>query len=149
METLERFQQNQRVIEDFASRTLAAIPCEFGRLVHISTLRDLASGQYRHEGLAIIYSETAVHHALAYCHEQLFCRILEMPLERQEQDLARCLAGMEGPTNETAARWLELESYRLLIPLGISDYLRDLFCSNMRALLGLLAAQRVNPEPGA
>lgn len=149
METLERFQQNQRVIEDFASRTLAAIPGEFGRLVYIATLRDLASGQYRHEGLAVIYSEAAVHHALSYCHEQLFCRILEMPLERQEQDLEDCLSGMEGPVNGTAARWLELESYRLLIPLGISDYLRDLFCSNMRALLGLLAAKNVNSEPAA
>jgi hypothetical protein len=149
METLERFQQNQRVIEDFASRTLAAIPNEYGRLVHVSTLRDLASGQYRHEGLARVYSEPVVHDALAYCHEELFAKILESPLERQEPDLRACLSAMEGPVEETAVRWLELESYRLLIPMGIPVYMRDLFCSNLRALLALLADRRSNWEPAA
>ncbi len=144
MESLERFQQNRRVIEDFTARTLAAIPTEMGRLLHVSMLRDLATGRYRHDGLAEIHSEAAVHEAIAYCHEELLGRILEMPLERQEWDLRMCLSGLGGSAGEIAARWWEGEFYRLLIPLGAQSYLRDLFCSNVRILLRLIAAEKAN-----
>lgn len=144
METLDQFQQNQRVIEDFTSRTLAAIPSDLGRLLYLSTLRDLASGRYRHEGLAAVYSELAVHQALAYCHQELFARILEKPLESLEWDLRVCLSALEGRFGEIAGRWLEMEFYRLLVPSGVPVYLRDLFCSNLRVLLGLLVEEHAN-----
>ena len=93
MESLERFHQSQRVIDDFTSTTLAAIPSDFGRLVHIATLRDLISGQYKHEGLEALYSAPAVHEALYYCHEEIFQKILEIPLERQERLLRSFFGG--------------------------------------------------------
>lgn len=149
MEALEQLQQNQRVIQDFTSRTLAAIPTDIGRLVHVSTLRDLSSGCYRHEGLASVYPELAVHQALAYCHKELFAKILETPLEQMEWDLRVCLSGFEGHHGEIAARWLEMGFYRVLVPLGEPAYLRDLFCSNLRVLLGLLVEERTNLVPAA
>ena len=149
MESLERFQQNQRVIEDFTSCTLAAISSVYGRLLHVAWLRDLATGLYRHEGLAALYSEPAVHQSLSFCHEELFLRILETPLERQEWDLRLCLSGMEGNFGEIAARWLELEFYRLLVPLDVPVYLRDLFSSNQRTLLGLIVEDCSSLEPAA
>ena len=147
METLERFQQNQRVIEDFSARTLAAIPSDYGRLLYVASLRDLASGRYRHEGLAAIYPEGAVQQALTHCHEELFARILEAPLEQQEWDLRSCLSALEGDLGEIVARWRELESYRLLLPTGMPNYLQELFCSNLRALLGLLLEERATVSP--
>ena len=149
METLERFQQNRRVIEDFTSQTLAAIPCDYGRLLYIASLRDLANGRYRHEGLSAIYPEEAVQQALAHCHEELFAKILETSLERQEWDLRSCLGTLEGEFWGVAARWQKLEFYRVLLPTGATAYLRDLFCSNMRALLGLLAEEHASWEPAA
>jgi hypothetical protein len=149
METLDEFQQNQRVIEDFTSRTLAAIPSDLGRLLHVSTLRDLASGRYRHEGLAAVYPEFSVHQALACCHQELFAKILETPLESLEWDLRVCLSALEGRCGEIAARWLEMEFYRLLVPSGVPVYLRDLFCSNLRVVLGLLVEERTNLVPAA
>ena len=149
METLERFQQNERLIEDFTSRTLAAIPGNMGRLLHVSLLRDPATGQYRHDGLAALYSEAAVHQALSYCHEELFSKVLETPLESQEWDLRVCLAGMEGNLSEIAARWIELEYYRLMVPLGVPTYLRDLFQSNLRTLLELMAVNSPSLESTA
>lgn len=141
MESWERFEFNQSLIDDFSSRTLAAIPSDFGRLIHIAFLRDLVTGTYRHEGLEAIYSAAAVNEALQFCHEQSFRKLLEMPLELQESDLRDCLAGMEVDPGEIASRWLEIEFYRLLMPLGMPDYLRDLFCSNFRALLELVATE--------
>jgi hypothetical protein len=144
MESLEKFQRNRRVIEDFTARTLAVIPTEMGRLLHVAMLRDLATGHYRHDGLAEIYSQAAVHEAIAYCHEELLERTLEMPIERQEWDLKMCLSGLGASASEIAARWSEGEFYRLLIPLGAEPYLRDLFCSNVRILLRLIAAESAN-----
>jgi hypothetical protein len=45
---------------------------------------------------------------------------------------------MEGEPDQIAARWLELEFYRMLMPFGVPEYLRDLFCANLRALLELV-----------
>ena len=68
VEDLVQFQQNRRVIEDFTARTLAVISTDYGRLFYVASLRDLASGRYRHEGLMALYSEAAVQQALAHCH---------------------------------------------------------------------------------
>jgi hypothetical protein len=149
MESLEQFQQNRRVIEDFTSRTLAAISCEFGRLVYVAMLRDLATGRYRHQGLEALYSDESVHQALNFCHEELLQRVLETPLEEQQRDLERCFSGMDAPAENVAARWLEGEFYRLLVPLGAPSYLRDLFCSNLRILLGLTVAEAASSPRAA
>ncbi|HEV2289747.1 MAG TPA: hypothetical protein VGR81_12425 [Candidatus Acidoferrales bacterium] len=105
----------------------------------MATLRDLATGRYRHEGLEKIYSEGSVNQALGVCHEELFEKNLETSLERQSGELRNCLEGFGEPVKEIAARWQEHEFYRLLIPSGVPGYLRDLFCSNQSALLALIA----------
>jgi hypothetical protein len=149
VETLERFAQNKRVIEEFASQSLVNIPSELGRLMYVAMLRNVSSGRYRHPGLEGSYSEPAVHQALLYCHEELFEKFLELTLEQQEWDLRKGLAAMDAPLDEIAARWLEVEFFRLLVPLGMPAYLRDLFHSNMRLLLGLIVADRAMLQPVA
>ena len=149
MEALDEFQQNHRVIEDFASTTLAGIPGDLCRLLHLATLRDMATGRYRHAGLEAIYSEPAVHQALWLCHQELFERILETSLERQEVELRKCLEVLGAPTGEIAERWQEHEFYRFLIPSGVPSYLRELFCSNLGVLLRLITEESTNPLPNA
>lgn len=50
MEMMTQLQQNRRIIHDFASTTLAAIPGMFARLTYVASLRDLSSGAYEEEG---------------------------------------------------------------------------------------------------
>ncbi|MBZ5703004.1 MAG: hypothetical protein LAN84_14310 [Acidobacteriia bacterium] len=138
MEILTQLQQNRRIIHDFAATTLAAIPGFFARLTYVASLRDLSSGNYEHAGLEVLYPQEAVQQALRQCHEELFERILEMPLEAQEKDLRACLSGMESGLCSTVEHWQSLESYRILIPEAAPDYLKTLFCSNLRALLEIL-----------
>ena len=87
MPALTKLQQNRRVVQDFTVNSLAGIPGPFARLVYLASLRDLSSGRYEHQGLVALYPEEAVQQALELCHEQIFERILEMPLEKQLEDL--------------------------------------------------------------
>jgi hypothetical protein len=138
MKTITQLQQNRRIIQDFTLTTLAGIPGEFGRLTYMASLRDLSSGKYEHAGLQALYPGEAVQQALELCHEQIFERVLETPLERQEADLKECLERMPGGLASTVSHWRRLEAYRVLMPESAPGYLKELFCSNLRALLELL-----------
>ncbi len=142
MESLEQFQQNSRIIQDFTATTLASIPSEFARLLYVSSLRDLSSGRYDHAGLAAMYPPEAVQQAMGTCHAELFLRILESPLEEQERDLRFCLSHMESDSlQKTVRRWAQMEVYRVLVPDRVPEYLRELFLSNVRLLLELLDSE--------
>jgi hypothetical protein len=133
-----QLEQNRHIIHDFAVNTLAVIPNDFGRLTYISSLRDLSTGCYEHAGLAALYPTEAIQPALKQCHEEIFQRILETPLVLQEGDLRSCLEGMDGPLSDTISHWRQMEAYRVLMPEDSPDYLKELFCSNLRALLEIL-----------
>jgi hypothetical protein len=138
MRALTQLQQNRRIVQDFTVTTLAAIPSLYGRLTYLASLRDLSSGRYEHAGLAALYPDEGIQGALQLCHEQIFERILENPLEQQELDLRNCFGSMEGDLATTVEHWRRMEAYRMLLPEEAAGYLRDLFCSNLRALLEIL-----------
>jgi hypothetical protein len=141
MKTLTQLQQNRRIIQDFTMNTLACIPGLFSRLAYVASLRDLSSGRYEHAGLAAVYPETAVQQALELCHEQVFEKILESPLADQSDDLRACLEAMRDGRDATVGHWLRMEAYRVLLPENAPDYLKNLFCSNLRALLEISQAE--------
>ncbi|HUI74023.1 MAG TPA: hypothetical protein VLX32_03715 [Candidatus Acidoferrum sp.] len=139
----------RRIVEDFSLTTLAAIPSTFGRLVYVSSLRDLSTGEYEHAGLAAVYPGDAVQQALALCHEEVFLRILETPLSLQEQDLCDCLREMSGGLSAALLHWRRMEAYRVLIPERVPAYLKELFCSNLAALLEILSSECSTARSGA
>ncbi len=144
MESLERFQQSRAVVEDFSSRTLAAISTVFGRLYYVSSLKDSNSGRYEHDGLMALYPENAVQVALSHCHEELFSRILETPLRDQERDLRECLGTAGDQYWDVVESWRKNRDFQNICPEGLPNYLNDLFCSNMGALLAIFYSSRPN-----
>src|SRR2546429_6866134 len=81
----------------------------------------------------------------------IFERILEMPLEKQLEDLRDCLSAMEGGLAAVVSHWRQLEPYRVLLPENAPDYLKELFFSNLRALLEILQdrkSTRLNSSHG-
>jgi hypothetical protein len=144
MESLERFHQSRSVIEEFTSRTLAAIPSDFGRLYYVSSLKDQRTGRYQHDGLMNLYSEPSVQAALTHCHEELFSRILETPLSNQERDLRNCLDTAGDKFWAIVESWRESRHFKTMCPGGLPGYLDELFCSNMNALLAIFSTNRVN-----
>lgn len=147
MESLERFQQNRRLIEDFTFRTLAAIPSDYGRLHYLYSLRDPATGRYEHDGLIRLYSVESVQNGLAHCHEELFARILETPLSEQEHDLRTFLRGTEGTFRPAVEAWRADGSLRAMCPEGLPNYLSDLFSSNLGVLLAIFSGDIATTGP--
>ena len=141
METQTQLQQNRRVIQDFTSKTLAMIPSAVARLAYMASLRDLSSGRYEHAGLMAVYQREAVQQALEQCHEEIFERILESTLEEQERDLRGYLENMQLGIEIAVSQWRKLEAYRTLLPAEAPDYLKELFCSNIRALLEMIDSE--------
>lgn len=148
MGTPTQLQQNRRIMQDFASTALAPMSNSFARLVYLASLRDLGTNLYEHAGLAAVYGKDAVQQALRHCHEELFERILELPLPVQEQDLREYFASLPGGVGVAASNWRKLEAYRGLLPVDAPDYLRELFCSNVRAIVEI-AAKEAPPSPGS
>jgi hypothetical protein len=144
VDSLERFQQSRAVIEDFSSQTLAAISSDFGRLYYVTSLKDSDSGRYEHDGLMSLYPESAVQTGLAHCHEELFSRILETPLKDQERDLSACLSSAGEKYWDVVESWRESRYFQEMCPEGLPDYLQDLFCSNMGALLAIFSSRKSN-----
>lgn len=138
MPTMTQLQQNRRIIQDFTMTTLAEISNVFSRLAYMASLRDLSSGRYEHAGLAAMYSDEAIQQSLQLCHEQIFEKVLETKLEAQAADLRECLGRMPGGLCSTVAHWERMEAYRVLMPERAPGYLKELFCSNLRALLEIL-----------
>jgi hypothetical protein len=138
MGTLTQLQQNRRVIQDFTTSTLAMIPSVFARLAYMASLRDLSSGRYLHQGLIAVYQPEAVQQALEQCHEEIFERILELPLEEQALDLRTYLNTMDAGLPVTVSNWRKLDVHRTFLPIAAPEYLKELFCSNIRALLEML-----------
>jgi hypothetical protein len=135
---ITQLQQNRRIIQDFTLTTLAGISEEFSKLTYMASLRDLSSGKYEHAGLAALYPDEAIQQALNVCHEQIFERVLESPLAKQEGDLKACLERMPGGLSAALTHWRRMEAYRILMPERAPGYLKELFCSNLRALLEIL-----------
>ena len=141
MRTLTQLQQNRKIVQDFTLTTLAGIPGLMARLAYVASLRDLSSGRYEHAGLAVLYPDEALQQAIGLCHEQVFERILETPLSLQEVDLRTCLSAMQGGLHSAIIHWRNMESYCVLMPERSPDYLKELFCSNLRALLEILEGE--------
>jgi hypothetical protein len=142
----ESFDRNRKLTEDLTERTLAAITSEYGKLIYLASLRDLASGQYRHEGLEAVYSAGSVQEALSHAHREVCSRIMEMPLARQEMDLLDSWKGFEAQPEELVGNWKESEVYRTLLPAGLPDYMRTLFCSNIETLLSVFEVDRATTQ---
>jgi hypothetical protein len=135
---LKQLEIHRRIIQDFTLTTLALMPGLFDRLTYLASLRDPLTGRYAHEGLAAVYPGDAVQQALAECHEEVFERLLEISLALQEEDLRKCLETMPGGLATGLAEWRKQEFRQTLLPEQAPNYLKELFGSNLRALLELL-----------
>lgn len=144
MESFERFAQNRSAIEEFAARWLSRYSSDLARLIYLAALRDVYTGNYHHPLLEEVYAGPVVHQSLYFCHEEVFAKFLENTFEEQACELHSCISGTSLPASEIARRWLELELFHSFPPAGVPAYLRNLFVSNIRALLAVVADEHTS-----
>ena len=123
---------------DLWRRTLSQIPSVFGRLVYLSGLRNVDTGQYEHHGLALVFSEDEAHRALKKSHAQAFEEWLSFNIEQQKADLDLYLSGITTDKRTILENWVKETPYRNLIPSSIRGAERRLYLADLTAILELL-----------
>lgn len=133
---LEHLQTHRQLLFDLTANYLDPLETAFERLAYLAGLREKSSGKYIHEKLAAVYGAERVDQVVAACHEEVFERLLEIPLIAQEEGLRRYLSKKGGAFPEKVAECQqEAESW---IPAKSPKYLTELYASNLRALVELL-----------
>lgn len=130
-------------VEDQLELTFTYLPTCFSRLAFLASVRDSYSGRYLHEGWAMHSSVEDVHEILRQAHRDTFECVLKMPLKRFCEELKGYLQSSERAQQQTMTLWLELETYREMIPEGVSHVSRSFFLSQIKIALKALLA---NPE---
>jgi hypothetical protein len=133
---LEEFQMHQQILFDLTANYLEPLTSAYERLAYLCSLRRPDSGKYLHERLAALYGAESVDQVVAHCHEEVFERLLEMPLNAQGEDLRNYLSALPGPFEKNAA--VCQNNYMSWIPPSAPSYLKELYSSNLDVLLELL-----------
>jgi hypothetical protein len=143
---LEQLQTYQQILFDLTANYLEPLRSCYARLSYLSASRNASSGKYIHEGLARVYGPDAVDHTMAKCHEEVFERLLEMPLNVQGQELRSYLSSLPGTLEENAL--ICRERGKAWVPPEAPGYLKELYCSNLSVLLELLRDGTSRVRPG-
>ena len=137
---LDQLQLHRQILYDLSVHSLESMGGMYERLAYVANLRDPSTGIYSHERLCAVFGAEGVAQALADCHEELFECLLESPLALQEEDLLSYLEVLPGSKEEHLQECPE--KAKTWIPPQAPDYLKKLFCSNLRALCELLQERK-------
>jgi excisionase family DNA binding protein len=120
---------------------IRSLPSLLEQITFLARLRDPNTGVYHTPAIPERSRAEDVHRTLSLLHEKAFRRWVGLSLEGKKTDLELYLSGF-GPSRPNVIRtWLNIESYRMLIPGSspLSD--RRLFWGDLKILLELLAVE--------
>jgi hypothetical protein len=124
--------------DDLLNRTLSRIPSEFGRLIYLASTRDYNSAGYHHEGLSSRFTPEDASAALWAAHRDVFWRLASLSLEEVVNELEAYVQSSHERRNELLHAWMELEPYRVAIPMDVDPIMSQLLVSNIRIGLEVL-----------
>jgi hypothetical protein len=125
----------RNALGDLWKHTLSRIPTTCGRLVYLTSLRDPNSGAYRHHGITSVFGREEGLKALRESHEQVFLEWIGLTMQEKYEDLGQYLAEIDEPLSDVVDHWLRSKVYRTHVPSSARDLERELFCSDLEALL--------------
>ena len=149
---MNRFRALDRsAFSDLWRNTLAQIPTVFGRLVYLSSVRNLNSGRYEHHGLALVFGEEEANKALKKSHAQSFSEWLEFDLEQQKADLDLYLSALPEDKKTVLEAWVRMAPYKNLLPTSVRPPERKLYLADLNAILEVFRNEYAvsGPDPDA
>jgi hypothetical protein len=142
----EQLRIHRQILYDLAVHYLEPLHGSLARLAYLASLKNPSTNAYVHDRLAAVYGPDPVGESLAKCHEELFERLLEMPLAQQQEELRQFLGTLpEGIQEGIRICRRRIEDW---IPSEAPDYLKELFRSNLVALLELLRERSPKARSG-
>ena len=134
---------------DLAERTLSKIRGDFARLVYLASMRDYNTGEYHHEGLACMFTQSIAGRAIASCHRDVFRRLVLCPLKELVEQLELYARSNCSTSSELVRIWERLQPYRVTVPLECSPLAARFFVSNIMTALAILQSRqlRAHREP--
>jgi hypothetical protein len=142
----EQLRIHRQILYDLALHYLEPLNGSFARLAYLASLKNPSTKVYAHDRLSAVYGPKPVGESLAECHEELFERLLEMPLAQQEAELHQFLGTLPEGVQEGIRHCLgRIEDW---IPAEAPGYLKELFRSNLNALLELLRERNPRAHSG-
>jgi len=141
---------DQHHASDFIDLALSRIPSAFEKLAFLAGLRHPNPGRYDDPLAVLVYGEDQIDAALRQKHREMFYGWLGVALARQTEDVAEYLARQADAqyprVAETLQRWVQERSYEKLIPEAANESERELFSSDLRAILQLLQVRLGSAE---
>jgi hypothetical protein len=127
---------------NFVDVALGQIASAFGQLAFLAGLRHENSGRYYDPLADLVYGKDQVDTVLRRKHAELFCAWLGVALATQTEEVAEYLTDQADGQNPRIAQmlewWIQYRLYENLIPEGTSKPQRELFSSDITAILQLL-----------
>ena len=127
-----------RSLKCYIAQAVHSADTPFAALVFFGSLRDAYSGHYLHEGWGQMASPEEIHSVLSETHQSLFNSVVRLSLIDLSKQLRMHFQSLNQPERETSVRWLEVEPFRDLIPIGCSAVVRELFVSEVKTALEVL-----------
>lgn len=120
--------------EDFATRSLSAVPGVLAKLRYVAAMRR-ENGHYEHWGMERIYGTQTVRQVLESTHRELVLQVLRMPLSELLNDALECAQRAEVSPIEYVAQ-LKAEA-DALVPEDIGGGSVRHFSTVLKAISGL------------
>lgn len=135
-------------VADLKNRTLSALPGEVARLLYLASTRDYSTGEYFHDGLASEFSGRAASEALTHCHRETFAALALSPLEQLVAQVSTYVTSTGAETEDVVRFWRKVEPYRVAVPADADSLAVELFASNVRIALEILASRQAREPSG-
>lgn len=121
----------------FMERALMSFSSSLEQLMYLSSVRNIYSGHYLHEGWDRSTPEM-VHQAFSQCHADVFQSLLSNNMKMLCEEMLEHSCTQTEEPEETAQFWLENEPFREMIPTGCNPVDREYFISRFRIALQIL-----------
>ena len=136
----DSMEKQEPTAADFVDLALSRIPSTFGKLAFVAGIKATSPYRYKDPEAAVSNGNEQVDAACRWKHREMFLAFLGSSLATQTEEVAEYLSssGKGQKMEQVLDEWIQGRLYDKLIPEAASEQERDVFSSDLRAILQLL-----------